>query len=498
MDSLPATLTEAASALTAGSLSSVELTRAVLDRIEACDDRLGSYVTVCAEKALARASAADARRTKKDRVGPLLGVPFALKDAIVSRGVRTTAASRILRDYVPPYNATVAERLEQAGAVLLGKNNMDEFGMGSSCENSACCPGRNPWDPTRVPGGSSGGSAAAVAHGLGLFSLGGDTGGSIRLPASFCNVVGLKPTYGRVSRYGLIALCSSFDTIGPMTRTVRDCALVTQTIAGHDPHDMTTIDAPVPDYLARLGKPIKGLKLGLPKEYFGQGLDAGVEKVVRDAIAELVKQGATTVEVSLPTTRWAIPIYYLCLFAEASSNLSRYDGIRFGTQLPKDPDSVVETYFQSRGAGFGPEVKRRIMLGTYVLSAGYYDAYYLRAQKARTLLRRDFEAALTQCDVIVGPVSPTTAFPVGEKTDDPLAMYLSDIYTTPINPAGMPALSVPCGFAAGLPVGLHLIGRHLDEETLFQVGDAYQLATDWHTRRPPELPTSLKPVERKF
>jgi len=498
MADLPTTLTDAAAALDAGALSSVELTRAVLDRIAACDDRLGAYVTVCADKALDQANAADARRARKDRVGPLLGIPYALKDAIVSRGVRTTAGSRILKGYVPPYNATVTERLEQAGGVLLGKNNMDEFGMGSSCENSACCPGRNPWDPARVPGGSSGGSAAAVAHGMGYYSLGGDTGGSIRLPASFCNVVGLKPTYGRVSRYGLIALCSSFDTIGAMTRTVRDCALVTQATAGVDPRDMTTLDAPVPDYLAVLGKPIQGLKLGLPKEYFGKGLDAGVEKVVRDAISELVKQGATTVEVSLPATKWAIPIYYLCLFAEASANLSRYDGIRFGTQLPDDPDSVVETYFRSRGAGFGPEVKRRIMLGTYVLSAGYYDAYYLRAQKARTLLRRDFEAALAQCDVLVGPVSPTVAFKLGEKTDDPLAMYLSDIYTTPINPAGVPALSVPCGFVSGMPVGLQLIGRHLDEATLFQVGDAYQRATDWHTRRPPELPASLAPVERNF
>jgi aspartyl-tRNA(Asn)/glutamyl-tRNA(Gln) amidotransferase subunit A len=492
------TLAEASALLAAGKLSSVELTQAILQRITATDPYLGAYVTVSAEAALKQAKAADERRAKNDRVGPLLGVPFSLKDAIVSRGVRTTASSRILSQYVPPYNATVAARLDTAGAVLLGKTNMDEFGMGSSCENSAVCPGRNPWDLARVPGGSSGGSGAAVAAGLGYYSLGGDTGGSIRMPAAFCNLVGLKPTYGRVSRYGLIALCSSFDTIGPLTRTVRDNALVLQTIAGHDPHDMTTRKEPVPDYLAKLGKSIKGMRLGMPAEYFGKGLDPDVEKVVRAAIAELEKLGAKTVPVSLPTTKYAIPIYYLCLFAEASANLARYDGIRFGSAVPKDPKSIHDTYFQSRGAGFGPEVKRRIMLGTYVLSAGYYDAYYLKAQKARTLQRRDFEKALSQCDALVGPVSPTVAFKLGEKTDDPLAMYLSDIYTTPINPAGIPAVTVPCGFSQGLPVGLQLIGRHLDEETLFQIGDAYQRETDWHTHRPPEIPAGTKQVVRAF
>lgn len=492
------TLAEASDLLAGKKLTSVELTQAILRRIAATDDYLGAYVTVCAEAALKQAKAADERRARNDRVGPLLGVPYSLKDAIVSRGVRTTASSRILANYIPPYNATVAERLAESGAVLLGKTNMDEFGMGSSCENSAVCPGRNPWDLTRVPGGSTGGSGAAVASGLGYYSLGGDTGGSIRMPAAFCNLVGLKPTYGRVSRYGLIALCSSFDTIGPLTRTVRDNALVLQTIAGHDPHDMTTRTEPVPDYLAKLGKSIKGMKLGMPKEYFEKGLDPDVEKVVRAAIAELEKLGAKLVPVSLPTTKYAIPIYYLCLFAEASANLARYDGIRFGQSVPKDPKSIHETFFQTRGAGFGPEVKRRIMLGTYVLSAGYYDAYYLKAQKTRTLQRRDFEKALSECDALVGPVSPTVAFKLGEKTDDPLAMYLSDIYTTPINPAGIPAVTVPCGFSQGMPVGLQLIGRHLDEETLFQIGDAYQQVTDWHTRRPPEIPANTQPVVRAF
>lgn len=498
MDLHDSTLAEVSDLLAAGTVSSVELTRALLARMSDADPLLGAYITRCEDLALQQAKEADERRAKKDRVNPLLGVPYSLKDAIVSKGVRTTASSRILQNYVPPYNATVTERLGQAGAVLLGKTNMDEFGMGSSCENSACCPGRNPWDLDRVPGGSSGGSGAAVAYGLSYFSLGGDTGGSIRMPAAFCNLVGLKPTYGRVSRYGLIALCSSFDTIGPMTRTIRDCAMVLQATAGHDPRDMTTVPDPVPDYLARLGKPIKGLKIGLPKEYFEKGLDPDVEKVVRAAIAELVKLGATTVPVSLPTTKYAIPVYYLCLFAEASANLSRYDGVRFGTALPKDPTNILETYFQSRGAGFGPEVKRRIMLGTYVLSAGYYDAYYLKAQKARTLIRRDFEAALSQCDILAGPVSPTVAFKLGEKTDDPLAMYLSDIYTTPINPAGIPAVAVPCGFSQGLPVSLQLIGRHLDEATIFQVGDAFQQATDWHKRRPPTIPSGVSPVVRNF
>jgi aspartyl-tRNA(Asn)/glutamyl-tRNA(Gln) amidotransferase subunit A len=472
------TIREAQQLLTERKVSAVELARGVLDHIRRTDPYLGAFVTIAEEHALRQAAAADERLRTGERVTPLTGIPYSVKDGICTRGVRTTCSSRLLANYFPPYSATVIQRLDEAGAVMVGKTNMDEFGMGSSCENSACCPTRNPWDLTRVPGGSSGGCGAAVAAGMGPFTLGEDTGGSTRMPASFCGVTGLKPGYGRVSRYGLIALASSFDSIGPMARDVHGCATVLQTIAGHDPHDSTSATAAVPDFTAKLGQGIAGMKLGVPKEYFVQGMEPGVEKAVREAIAQLEALGARTVPVSLPHTKYAIPVYYLILFAEASANLARYDGIRYGVARPAKPANVLETYFETRGEGFGPEVKRRIMMGTFVLSHGYYDAYYLQAQKVRTLLRRDFEKALDRCDVLVAPVCPTTAFKLGEKTDDPLEMYLSDILVT--------------------PVGLQIIGRPMAEDVVFQVGHAYQQATDWHTRRPPPVPAAAGVLERKF
>jgi aspartyl-tRNA(Asn)/glutamyl-tRNA(Gln) amidotransferase subunit A len=481
-----ASISELGALLRAGQISSVELTQAVLDRLRQIDPRCRAFVTVSEEPALRQAALADERIRKGDRVNPLTGIPFAVKDCISTRGIRTTCSSRILQNYIPPYDAAVIERLSVAGAVLVGKNNMDEFGMGSSCENSAFFESRNPWDPTRVPGGSSGGSAVAVAAGMATFSLGEDTGGSIRMPAAFCGVTGLKPTYGRVSRYGLIALASSFDTIGPITRSVYDNALVFETIAGHDPRDSTSLDVLVPDYMDRLGPSLEGVSVGIPREYFVEGMEPGVEQTVREAIRHIQSLGARVVDVSLPHTRYAIPVYYLILFAEASANLARFDGMRFGLSTPSDSKSVLDTYLQTRAQGFGAEVKRRIMLGTFVLSAGYYDAYYSQAQKVRTLLKRDFETAFAQVDALLTPVCPTAAFRIGEKVDDPLSMYLSDIYVTATNPVGNPALTVPCGFYNGLPIGLQIHARHLAEETLFRIGHAFQLSTDWHTRRPPE------------
>jgi aspartyl-tRNA(Asn)/glutamyl-tRNA(Gln) amidotransferase subunit A len=478
---------EAHQRLRAGEITSVALTEALLDRIHMLDPTLRAYVSVSETLALQQAEAADARLQAGEDVTPLTGVPYAVKDCISTRGVRTTCASRILEDYVPRYNATVIDRLEAAGAVLLGKHNMDEFGMGSSCENSAFFETHNPWDLERVPGGSSGGSAAAVAAALAPFALGGDTGGSIRMPASFCGVTGLKPTYGRVSRYGLIALVSSFDSIGPLARDVRDCALVLQTIAGEDVHDSTSVRAPVPDYAAALDADgdLRGLHIGVPREYFADGLAPGVEARVREGLAALEDLGAEVEPASLPHTRFAIPVYYLILFAEASSNLARFDGVRFGLSHPPEAVGVLERYLQTRQHGFGPEVKRRIMLGAYALSAGYYDAYYLRAQKVRALIRQDFEAAFRRYDALITPVCPTPAFRLGEKLDDPLTMYLSDAHVVAINPAGVPALSVPCGFTDGLPVGMQLIGPALGEPTLFRIGHAYQQVTDWHLQRPP-------------
>lgn len=478
------TIHEAHALLLAGKVSSVELTQAALERIRQTDSQLHAYVTIDQEHALQQARQADARLREGKGVTLLTGLPFGVKDCISTKGIRTTCSSRILENYVPPYDATVIERLAAAGAVLIGKQNMDEFGMGSSCENSAFFPTRNPWNLEHVPGGSSGGSAAAVAAGQGLFALGEDTGGSIRMPAGFCNVVGLKPTYGRVSRYGLIALVSSFDCIGPMAHTVADCAAVLQVVAGHDPKDSTTLHAAVPDYLTALQRPVRGLRLGIPKEYFAAGMEPGVEKAIQEAMREYQKLGLVLTDVSLPHTKYALPVYYLILFAEASANLARFDGVRFG-YTDREATDAIDLYLRTRRAGFGSEVKRRIMLGAYTLSAGYYDAYYLKAQRVRTLIRQDFEKAFEQCNALLTPISPTTAFRLGEKVSDPLSMYLSDVYVVATNPAGVPALNLPCGFSDGMPIGMQLIGHHLDEATLLQIGYAYQQVTDWHLRRPP-------------
>jgi aspartyl-tRNA(Asn)/glutamyl-tRNA(Gln) amidotransferase subunit A len=465
-------------------ISSVELTRATLDHIHKTDMLIHAYVTTADELALEQARRADERLREGVNTTLLTGIPFGVKDCISTRNLRTTCSSKILENYIPQYDATVIDRLSDAGAVMIGKHNMDEFGMGSSCENSAFFNTHNPWDLTRVPGGSSGGSAAAVASGMGFFALGEDTGGSIRMPAGFCNVTGLKTTYGRVSRYGLIALVSSFDSIGPMGRDVSDCAAVLNVIAGQDFHDATSLPAPVPDYLATMDRPVKGMRLGIPREYFQAGMEPGVESSIKEAIRKFEELGMEIVEVSLPHTHYGLPVYYIILFAEASANLARFDGTRFGLSIDKDAHNVIDLYLQTRREGFGTEVKRRIMLGAYVLSAGYYDAYYLKAQKVRTLLRQDFEAAFEHCDALVAPTCPTTAFKLGEKTADPLTMYLSDIYVVATNPAGVPSLCVPCGFSNGMPVGMQLIGKHLSEDVLLQIGHAFQSVTDWHLRLP--------------
>jgi aspartyl-tRNA(Asn)/glutamyl-tRNA(Gln) amidotransferase subunit A len=485
MESTNLTIQELHQLLITKKISSVELTQAMLKRIHDVDKKVKSYVTITDDVALAQAKQADERIAKNENVTPLTGIPFAMKDCISTRGVKTTCSSKILENYVPQYNATVTNKLNEAGAVLIGKTNMDEFGMGSSCENSAFFNTKNPWDLTRVPGGSSGGAAAAMSASLATFSIGEDTGGSVRQPASFCNVTGIKPTYGRVSRYGLISLVSSFDGIGPMTRDVYDCATVLQHIAGHDPLDSTTYQLPITNYTTNINKSVKGMKLGIPKEYFVAGMDAGVESAIQESIRTFEKLGMEIHEVSLPHTKYGLPVYYLLLFAEASSNLARFDGTRFGLSVSKDAKSILDVYLKTRHEGFGDEVKRRIMLGAYALSAGYYDAYYLKAQKVRTLLRRDFETAFASVDVLLAPISPTTAFKIGEKANDPLEMYLSDIYTVATNPAGVPALALPSGFSNDMPVGMQLIGKHLDEGTLFQVGHAYQQVTDWHKRLPP-------------
>ena len=485
MDLYTLSVRQASDLLQTGEITSVALTSAILERIHAVEPTVRAHITVSEDLALQQAEAADVRRRAGEQVTPLTGIPYAVKDCLSTKGVRTTCASKILEDYVPRYNAAVIDRLADAGAVLVGKHNMDEFGMGSSCENSAFFATHNPWDVTRVPGGSSGGSAAAVAAEMTPFALGEDTGGSIRMPAGFCGVTGVKPTYGRVSRYGLIALVSSFDTIGPLTRDVADAALVMQTIAGHDPRDSTSLRAPVPDYDQTFTRDLKGVTVGVPVEYFAEGIDPAVEAPVREALAVLRDLGAEVREVSLPHTHYAIPVYYLILFAEASSNLARFDGVRFG--LSSDGADVLERYLHTRHAGFGDEVKRRIMLGTFALSAGYYDAYYLRAQKVRALLRQDFDRAFAEVDALVAPVCPTPAFKLEEKVADPLTMYLSDVHVVAINPAGVPSLALPCGFTGDvppLPVGMQLIGRPLDEATLFRIGHAYQQATTWHLARP--------------
>jgi aspartyl-tRNA(Asn)/glutamyl-tRNA(Gln) amidotransferase subunit A len=466
-------------------VSARELTRAYLDRVASGDD-LGAYLLVDDEGALRRAVEIDRAIGRGETVGPLAGVPLALKDIFVTRGMATTAASKILGGWVPPYDGTAVARLRQAGMVLLGKLNMDEFAMGSSTESSSVKPCRNPWDPTRVAGGSSGGSAAAVAAAMCAGSLGTDTGGSIRQPASLCGVVGLKPTYGRVSRYGVIAFASSLDQVGPLARCVEDAALLLEVIAGHDPLDATSIDAPVPRYRDACSEDVRGLTIGVPDEYFVPGMDPEVETLVRAAIKQLETLGARVEPIRLPHTRYAVACYYLVAPAEASSNLARYDGVRYGLRAEKPGDSLLDVYRRTRGEGFGPEVKRRIMLGTYALRSGYYDAYYKKAQQVRALIKRDFDEAFARVDVIATPASPTPAFRLGEKTDDPLAMYLADIFTISCNLAGLPGMSVPCGFTeAGLPVGLQLLGRPLGEATLFRAGAAYERSVRWHERRPP-------------
>jgi aspartyl-tRNA(Asn)/glutamyl-tRNA(Gln) amidotransferase subunit A len=464
-------------------VSARELTRAHLDRIAAVDGKLGAFLLVDEPGALAQADAVDRAVARGEDPGPLAGVPVALKDLFCTRGLATTAGSKILEGWLPPYDGTVVERLRNAGAVLLGKLNMDEFAMGSSNENVAWKPCKNPWDLERVPGGSSGGSAVAVAAGLAAITLGTDTGGSIRQPASLSGVVGLRPTYGRVSRYGVVAFASSLDQVGPFGRTVEDVALALEVIAGHDPLDSTSIPAPVPRYRDALRDGVAGLRLGIPDEYFIQGMDPEVEAIIRAAIEELRRAGAEVKRISLPHTSYAVGCYYLVATAEAASNLARYDGVRYG--LRASAPNLAEMYAETRGRGFGAEVKRRIMLGTYVLRSGYYDAYYKKAQKVRALIRRDFTEAFRDVDAVVTAASPTPAFKLGEKVADPLAMYLADIFTIPCNLAGLPGLVVPAGFTrAGLPVGLQILGPPLGEPTLLRVGGAYQRLTDWHTRHP--------------
>jgi len=481
-----ASLKQLSQALAAKQISSVELTQLFLDRINRLNPVLNAFVTVDAEKSLNSAQAADAR-IAAGTAGLLTGIPIAQKDIFCAEGWRTTCGSKMLANFVSPYDATVIRKMEaEAGLVSLGKTNMDEFAMGSSNETSFFGPVKNPWDQARVPGGSSGGSAAAVAARLAPAATGTDTGGSIRQPAALCNLTGLKPTYGVVSRYGMIAFASSLDQGGPMAASAEDCALLLNTMAGFDEHDSTSLDRPREDYSRDLEKPLAGLRIGLPKEFFGEGCDADVMAAVRTALAEYEKLGATTVEVSLPNSHLSVPAYYVIAPAEASSNLSRFDGVRYGYRAP-EYGSLDDMYMKSRAQGFGAEVKRRILIGAYVLSHGYYDAYYLQAQRIRRLIANDFVEAFKDCDVIMGPTSPTTAFKLGEKAADPVQMYLSDIYTIAVNLAGLPGMSVPCGFVGGLPVGLQLIGNYFTEAQLLNVAHRYQQATDWHQRRPAGL-----------
>ena len=481
------TIHEASRMLAAGEVTSVGLTEAVLERISAVEGKVKSYLALRPERALKQARAADAARAAhgswvRGETRPLLGVPVAVKDVLCTSAMPTTAGSRILEGFVPPYDATVVERLEKAGAVITGKTNTDEFAMGSSTENSAYHTTCNPWDLTRVPGGSSGGSAAAVAAGECMAALGSDTGGSVRQPASLCGVVGLKPTYGRVSRYGLIAFASSLDQVGVLTRDVTDAAIMLGAIAGHDPRDGTSMDLPVPDYTEALTGEIAGVRVGVPDEYFIEGLQPEVEEAVLSAVDELASLGADVHPVRLPHAEYALSVYYLIAPAEASANLARYDGVRYGVRA--ESETLEEMYKRTRGEGFGPEVKRRIMLGTYALSAGYYDAYYLKAQQVRTLIRDDFEAAFEKVDVIIGPTTPTTAFRIGEKVEDPLQMYLSDVFTLSMNLAGICGLSLPCGFDdQGLPIGMQLTGPAFGEGKVLRVAHAYEQATGWHERR---------------
>jgi aspartyl-tRNA(Asn)/glutamyl-tRNA(Gln) amidotransferase subunit A len=469
-------------------VSALEIARAHLDRIEALDDEsVRGLLTITREHAEAQAYAADVRLQSGDQ-SPLLGIPMILKDVMTTRGIRTTAGSKILENFLPIEDGTITRRLAEAGSVLLGKSNMDEFAMGSSTENSGFFPTRNPWDLDRVPGGSSGGSAAAVGAEFAPFALGTDTGGSIRQPAALCGVVGFKPTYGRVSRYGLIAFASSLDQIGPFTRTVDDCAVVMNAIAGHDPCDSTSLQAAVPDYTAALGREpdLRGVRLALPREYFDvQGVEPGVASAVNAAIKHLESLGAELGEVSLPHTKYGVATYYLVAPAECSANLARYDGVKYSLSIRPPGASLWDVYERSRGEGFGREVKRRIILGTYALSSGYYDAYYLKAQKVRTLIKQDFDSVFERFDAVVGPTSPNVAFPLGAKTQDPLAMYLNDLFTIPTSLAGLPGISVPAGMADGLPVGLQVIGKALDESSVLRIAHAFERSTAWHTLRSP-------------
>ncbi len=485
------TLWEAAALLHKGEITSVELTEAAFDRITAIDNDVKAFLTLTPELALEQARTADERLARGERA-PLLGVPIAIKDVLCVKGVPCTCGSRILEDFVPPYSATAVEKLEGAGAVILGKTNTDEFAMGSSTENSAYFATHNPWDISRVPGGSSGGSAAAVAAGMAFAALGTDTGGSVRQPASFCGIVGLKPGYGRVSRYGLAAFASSLDQIGVLARCIADAALVLAAIAGHDPHDSTSVPAPP---LPSLGEEseVRGLRVGVPQDYFIAGMQPEVEQAVRAAIDEMRKLGAEIRPVTLPHTRYALPVYYLIAPAEASANLARYDGVRYGLHV--EGQDVEDAYRQTRGQGFGPEVKRRIMLGTYALSAGYYDAYYLKAQQVRTLIKDDFDKAFTQVDIIACPTTPSTAFKIGEKVDDPLQMYLSDVFTLGASLAGVCGLSLPCGFdGAGLPIGLQLIAPAFEEARLLQAAHVYEQATNWRSCKPAIQPRDRQEV----
>jgi aspartyl-tRNA(Asn)/glutamyl-tRNA(Gln) amidotransferase subunit A len=476
------TIHEAHKLLTSKQVSSCELTAASLEAIEKLEPDIKAIVSVTEELALKQAKKAD-ERIAAGNCQPLTGIPALIKDVICTKGIRTTCSSKMLENFVPPYDASVMQKLNEQGVVVVGKTNMDEFAMGSSTENSAFFTTRNPWDLTKVPGGSSGGSAAAVAASEAIYALGSDTGGSIRQPASFCGVTGLKPTYGRVSRYGLVAFASSLDQIGPLTHNVNDAALVLNAIAGYDNNDSTSVDLPVPDYTKCLGGGIKGMRLGIPKEYFVEGMQPEVEAAVKAAIARLERLGVKIDwDVSLPHTPYALAVYYIIAPSEASANLARYDGVKYGFSC-KDASNMWDAMEKTRQFGFGAEVKRRIMLGTYALSAGYYDAWYLKAQKVRTLIRREFDAAFEKYDALITPTSPSVAFKIGEKTDDPLQMYLSDVCTLPINIAGLPAISIPAGFAGSLPIGLQIIGKPFAEETILKIAHAYQQVTEWHNMR---------------
>jgi aspartyl-tRNA(Asn)/glutamyl-tRNA(Gln) amidotransferase subunit A len=482
------TIHEAQDLLRKGEVSAVELAQAVIERIVEIDNQVNAYLTVTLEWSLEQAQEADHRiatwrKDPSNPLEPLTGIPLAIKDVICVAGVPTTCGSKILENFIPPYDATVIEHLRQRGAIILGKTNMDEFAMGSSTENSGFFPTHNPWDLSRVPGGSSGGSAAAIAADECLGALGSDTGGSVRQPAAFCGVAGLKPTYGRVSRYGLVAFASSLDQIAPFGKDVTDCAIILQAIAHYDPCDSTSVDVSAPNYAQALVPDIRGMRVGVPKEYFVEGMQPEVEAAVRAAVGKIADLGAEVEEVSLPHTEYSLPTYYLIAPAEASANLARYDGVKYGYAHPEVED-VWDAYRKTRQSGFGPEVKRRIMLGTYALSAGYYDAYYLKAQKVRTLIKQDFDEAFQKFDVLVAPTSPTVAFKIGEKVDDPLQMYLSDVFTLSLNLAGICGISIPCGFADGLPVGLQIMGDAFAEEAILRVAYAYEQATEWHERRP--------------